>query len=82
MGPILIHSRINYTSYSYFSNQLVNLRPALRSIKAIGTDGEQPLYKAMCDTFCDAIHLRCFRHFKENIVSKLKDLHIEDSAQH
>ena len=25
MGPILIHHRMNYASYSYFANQLVNL---------------------------------------------------------
>ena len=50
-------------------------------MKAIGTDGEQPLFTAMRDTFQSAVHLRCFRHFKENLVSKLKDLHITESAQ-
>ena len=81
MGPILIHHRMNYASYSYFANQLVNLRPSLRGMKAIGTDGEQPLFTAMCDTFRSTVHLRCFRHFKENIISKLKDLHIAECAQ-
>ena len=81
MGPILIHHRMNYASYSYIANQLVNLRPSLRGMKAIGTDGEQPLFTAMRDTFQNAVHLRCFRHFKENIVSELKDLHITKNAQ-
>ena len=80
MGPILIHHRMNYSSYSYFANQLVDLRPSLRGMKAIGTDGEQPLYTAMRDTFRNAVHLRCFRHFKENIL-KLKDLYITEKAQ-
>lgn len=35
----------------------------------------------MCDSFRSAIHLRCFRHFRENIASKLKELHISDTAQ-
>ena len=73
MGPILIHHRMNCASYSYFANQLVNLRPSLRGLI---TDGEQPLFTAMRDTFQSAVHLRCFRHFKENLVSKLHDLHI------
>ena len=35
----------------------------------------------MCDTFQNAVHLRCFRHYKEIIVSKLRDLHIAENAQ-
>ena len=66
---------------SYFANQLVNLRPSLRGLKAIWTDSEQPLFTARRDTFQSAVHLRCFRHFKENLVTKLKDLHVPESAQ-
>ncbi len=81
LGPILVHQRQQCGSYSYFANQLTTLRPKLKGIKAVGTDGESALFTAMLDGFPSAVHLRCFRHFRENIVSKLKELHITEAAQ-
>jgi len=40
LGPILIHQRLNMEDYSYFAHHIQILLPALRSIKALGTDGE------------------------------------------
>ena len=71
---------MNYASYNYFAHQLISLKPSLRDIKAIGTDGEEALYSALKDTFHRAIHLRCFRHVRENILSKLRELHLTQSA--
>ena len=62
---------MNHARYSYFGNQLVNLKPELYNVKAVGTDGERTLYIAMSDTFIKAVHLQCFHHSYENILSKL-----------
>ena len=48
----------------------------LRNILAFGTDGEAELHKALTANFPNAIHLRCFRHYRANLSSKLKDLGI------
>ena len=45
----------------------------LRNILAFGTDGEVELHKALATNFPNAIHLRCFRHYRANLSSKLKD---------
>ena len=71
---------MNHARYSYFGNQLVNLKPELYNVKAVGTDGERTLYIAMSDTFIKAVHLQCFHHSYENILSKLRNLHISDNA--
>jgi len=46
----------------------------LKNVKAIGTDGEGPLFAAFCDSFREAVHLQCFTHFQYNIEDKLKQL--------
>ena len=81
LGPLLIHNRLNYASYSYFAHQIVSLKPQLRNIRAIGTDGEEALYTAMKNVFHEAVHLRCFRHVRENILAKLRELNLTQSAQ-
>ena len=69
-GPHLVHKNLKFYNYHYFASQLVGLRPALKNAKAIGTDGEGPLYEAFCSTFPNAVHLRCFSHFQRNIEDK------------
>ena len=65
LGPILIHKTQKFLSYHYFASQVVGLKPELRKIKAIGTDGEIALIDALKEVFPDAIHLRCFNHFRK-----------------
>ena len=38
---------------------------------AFGTDGEEAVVKAFKQQFSFAIHLRCFRHMKQDIQRKL-----------
>ena len=52
----------------------------LRNILAFGTDGEVELHKALATNFPNAIHLRCFRHYRANLSSKLKDLGIPSTV--
>ena len=81
LGPLLIHQRMNYSSYCYFATQLAILRPSLRHVRAIGTDGEQALHDAMLGTFTNAVPLRCFRHFRDNLIRKLRELNVTECGQ-
>lgn len=81
LGPLLIHQRMNYSSYCYFASQLAILQPSLRHVRAIGTDGEQALHDAMLGTFTEAIPLRCFRHFRDNLIRKLRELNVTECGQ-
>ena len=57
------------------------LRPSLRHVHAIGTDGEQALHDAMLCTFTNAVPLRCFRHFHDNLIRKLRELNVTECGQ-
>ncbi|MBC6401887.1 MAG: hypothetical protein GDA37_12950 [Ekhidna sp.] len=74
MGAMMVHQSLKFSSFHYFVSQIIGLRPSLKNVKAIGTDGEGPLFEAFCGSFRDAVHLRCFNHFKRNIEDKLKQL--------
>lgn len=75
IGPMLIHKRMDFSTYHYFASQLISLCPSLTHIRSFGTDGEKALYEAFSATFPEAVHVRCFNHFKANVEEKLKDLH-------
>ena len=79
LGPILVHQQKKFCSYNYFTSTLIGLKPSLRNILAFGTDGESELIKAFTTNFPNTIHLRCFRHFRANLSSKLKDLAVPSS---
>ena len=60
--------------YNYFMTQLVSLKPEVKQIKAVGTDGELAICNAVKDNFPDAVHLRCLKHVKDSIENKLRDI--------
>jgi len=76
LGPLLVHQQKKFSSYHFFASTLVSLCPSLRSIKAFGSDGETALYQAFYMQLSEATHLRCFRHFRANLVTKLTSLGI------
>ena len=49
-------------------------------MKAFGTDGEKALVNAFENAFPNAIHVRCFKHFRDNIEHKLKSLNLESAS--
>ena len=74
LGPLLVHQQKKFSSYHFFASTLISLCPGLRNIRAFGTDGETQLYQAFQMQLPDAVHLRCFRHFRANLITKLKAL--------
>ena len=57
IGPMLIHKRLQFSTYHYFALQLISLIPNLKSVRAFGTDGERTLYDAFSAVFPNAVNL-------------------------
>ena len=73
LGPALIHQRVDFTAFNYFASTLVGCRRELRKILSFGSDGDKALVEAFTHNFPNAIQLRCFIHFKNNVQEKLKE---------
>ena len=80
VGPFLIHHTMEYASYHGFFNQLLGQLPEFGHVKAIGSDGETALCKAIEATLPAAVHLRCIKHLRDNIERKLKDMNFDQQA--
>ena len=81
IGPIL-HHQMTYGTYSYFLNHLLALKPDIRHVKAVGTDGELALCNALKDSVPQAIHLRYLKHIKDAIERRLHDLKFDKESVH
>lgn len=71
IGPLLIHQRKTWQAYSAFANRLTLEKPELDGVLACGTDGEEALIDGFRRNFRYATFLRCFIHFKDNILREL-----------
>ena len=60
IGPLFMHQAKTYDAYNYFFSKLVSLNKNITNVLAFGTDGEEPLFKAMERNMYHGIHLRCF----------------------
>ena len=76
IGPVLVHQKLNFSSFNYFANTLVSHERNLKNIMVFGTDGDSGLIEALGHNFPKAIQLRCFIHLRKNIQEKLRDFGI------
>ena len=74
IGPVLLHHQMQQSTYSYFLNQIISLKPSIRNVKAFGTDGELALSNALKEHIPGAVALRCLKHIRDSIERKLNDL--------
>ena len=79
IGPMFVHVKKDFTTYHFFSSSLIGQQPNLVNLQAFGTDGETALANALSASFPNAVHVRCFLHFKGNIEHKLNELKIPAS---
>ena len=70
LGPILIHQTQKFSAFHYFASQIVALKPELRNIQAIGTDGETALYNALKSVFPHGYSLAMFHTFQKKILKR------------
>ena len=71
LGPLFVHQSKSYTTYHFFASSLLGIAPKLVGVLAFGTDGEKALVKAFKRQLQFAVHLRCFRHIRQDIKRKL-----------
>eukprot|EP00794_Sanderia_malayensis_P004990 gene4990-5648_t len=71
IGPVLMHQRKDWRTYSRFAHRIVLENPALEAIIACGTDGEKAIMDGCKRNFPFAIFLRCFIHFKGTIEREI-----------
>ena len=74
IGPLFVHLKKDFAAYHFFASSLISLRSFLSKLKCFGSDREDALVKAFSTAFPNAIHLRCFLHFRGNIEEKLRQL--------
>ena len=82
LGPVFIHQKKEKDSYKVFTEFLANKNPEFRKIQFIGTDGEEALISAFKESCPGVENLRCFIHFKKNLVDKMSDIGIPKCDQY
>ena len=65
---------MQHSTYSYFLNHIISLKPEIKNVRAVGTDGELVLCNALKESIPGAINLRCLKHIKDAIERKLNEL--------
>ena len=79
LGPTLVHQTKTLRPFHFFASTLICLNPNIANLQAFGTDGESELIKGFKLAFPNAVHLRCFNHFRQNIKDKLQNIGIPQS---
>ena len=67
LGPLLMHRKKDWKTYSRFANCLVTEKPEISALLACGTDGEKAVADGFKKNVPYAIFLRCFIHYKKII---------------
>ena len=81
IGPTFIHTEKGTNNFVSFFSSLLRMNPNLRTIQAIGCDGDEAIMNASVVCFQDAQKLLCSSHKKDNIRRKLKnDFRAKDVA--
>ena len=78
VGPLYIHRQKKEMMYEAFVNQLLELKPELKSIKAIRTGGEEALFHTFVKKNDNIINLPCFLHERQNIHRHLKAIGVSE----
>lgn len=81
IGPVLMHQRKDWQTYSRFANTLITECPALEGIIACGTDGEKALINGLQRNFRFSLFLRCFIHVKDNVKRELDKRGVSSSVK-
>lgn len=74
IGPMLLHYKKETSSYDELVGYLTARKPALKDLKALGTDGETAIANAFQERCSNMVHVMCSIHFHRNIKRKLQEL--------
>ena len=76
IGPVLIHTRKEYSSYFHLPNLMLQAQPALKNIKVVGSDSEKNVYLPFKNLMPDTCSLLCDIHMKGNLMGKGSKLNL------
>ena len=76
IGPMFAHQRKQQATYHSFASSLLGLKPSLKNLQCIGTDGELTIFNGFQLAFPQSKHILCFLHSQRNIKHKLNELGI------
>ena len=71
LGPVLIHTKKEYSSYFQLPSEMLRLEPKVKKIIVFGSDADKNVYQPFEEMFPSAHHLLCDLHMNENIRTKL-----------
>jgi len=72
MGPTFVHTNKDTHAFVGFFSSILRMKPDLKTIQAIGSDGDEAIMNASLICFQDSLKVLCSNHKKENIERKLK----------
>ena len=82
IGPVMIHSKKEASSYHELSPTMINLKPEIRKTLAYGTDRKKAPWDGFGWTLANGRHLLCDFHMKDNTAAKFQELGIRgETAQ-
>ena len=73
IGPLLMHQKKDWKTYSRFENFLVTEKPEISALLACGTDGEKAIVDGFKRNIPYAIFLRCFIHYNKDTEERLQN---------
>lgn len=72
MGPTFVHRNKDTNAFVGFLSSILRMKPDLKTIQVIGSDGDEAIMNASLICFQDSLKVLCSNHKKENIERKLK----------
>lgn len=76
IGPMFAHQRKQLVTYHSFASSLLGLKPSLKCLQCIGTDGELAIFNGFQLAFPQSKHILCFLHSRKKIKHELNELGI------
>ena len=76
IGPMFAHQKKEMATHHAFASSLLGLKPSLKNLQCIGSDGELALYNGFQLAFPNSKHILCFLHTRRNIRHKLSEIGI------
>ena len=73
IGPLLMHQKKDWKTYSRFANCLLTRKPGISALLACETNREKAIVDGFKTNVPYAIFLRCFMHYKKNIEEHLEN---------
>ena len=77
IGPVLIHTRKDYSSYFHLPRLMLQAQPTLKNIKVVGSDSEKKVYLPFKNLMPDTYSLPCDIYMKDNLMGKGSNLNLK-----